>query len=78
MPPIGGLAAKLSDREKFKSTLELLGGLEKPIDKDGYQLYLTPIQDGRGDIQIAIGSEFICQILDTVNRRRPSNQSNNL
>ena len=59
MPPIGGLAAKLSDREKFKSTLELLGGLEKPIDKDGYQLYLTPIQDGRGDIQIAIGSEFI-------------------
>jgi len=59
IPPSGGLAAKLSDREKFKSTLELLGGLEKPTDKDGYQLYVTPSQDGRGDVQIAIGTDFL-------------------
>ena len=57
--PSGGLAAKLSDREKFKSTLELLGRLDKPTDKDGYQLYVTPSQDGRGDVQIAIGTDFI-------------------
>jgi hypothetical protein len=59
IPPSGGLAAKLSEREKFKSTLELLGGLEKPTDKDGYQLYVTPSQDGRGDVQIAIGTDFL-------------------
>ena len=59
IPPSGGLAAKLSDREKFKSTLELLGGLEKPTDKGGYQLYVTPSQDGRGDVQIAIGTDFL-------------------
>ena len=59
MHPSGGLAAKLSDREKFKSTLELLGRLDKPTDKDGYQLYVTPSQDGRGDVQIAIGTDFI-------------------
>ena len=27
--------------------------------KDGYQVYVTPSQDGRGDVQIAIGTDFL-------------------
>ena len=37
--PTAGLAGKLSDPEKFMTTLELLAGLESPAQKDGYLLY---------------------------------------
>ena len=39
--PTAGLAGKLSDPEKFMTTLELLAGLESPAQKDGYLLPTT-------------------------------------
>ena len=51
----GGLAGKLSDPEKFMTTLELLAGLEAPEQKDGYFLY-QPLDGADGSI--AIGSDF--------------------
>ena len=56
--PIGGLAGKLSDPEKFMTTLELVAGLEPPEQKDGYLLY-QPLDGADGsEPQIAIGSDF--------------------
>ena len=54
----GGLAGKLSDKEKFMTTIELLGGLDTPAQKDGYLLY-HPIDGTQGsEPQIAIGADF--------------------
>ena len=53
--PTGGIAGKLSDKEKFMNTIELLAGLEKPTEKNGYFLY-APL--GSSEPQIAIGSDF--------------------
>ncbi len=56
--PAGGIAGKLSDKEKFMTTLELLAGLESPEQKDGYLLY-QPLGGADGsEPQIAIGSDF--------------------
>ena len=55
LAPTGGIAGKLSDKEKFMNTIELLAGLEKPIEKNGYFLY-APL--GNAEPQIAIGSDF--------------------
>ena len=55
LAPTGGLAGKLSDKEKFMNTIELLAGLEKPTEKNGYHLY-APL--GNSEPQIAIGSDF--------------------
>ena len=55
LAPTGGLAGKLSDKEKFMNTIELLAGLDKPTEKDGYSLY-APL--GNAEPQIAIGSDF--------------------
>ena len=58
LAPTGGLAGKLSDPEKFMTTLELLAGLETPEQKDGYLLY-QPLGGADGsEPQIAIGSDF--------------------
>jgi len=40
--PIMGLAGKLGDAAKFKTVLELLPDMEKPEQKDGFELYLLP------------------------------------
>jgi hypothetical protein len=50
-----GIVGKLSDKEKFMNTIELLAGLEKPTEKNGYFLY-APL--GKDEPQIAIGSDF--------------------
>ena len=55
LAPTGGIAGKLSDKEKFMNTIELLAGLEKPTEKNGYFLY-APL--GSSEPQIAIGSDF--------------------
>ena len=56
--PTGGIAGKLSDKEKFMTTLELLAGLDAPEEKDGYLLY-QPLGGAEGaEPQIAIGSDF--------------------
>ena len=58
LAPIGGIAGKLSDKEKFMTTLELLAGLDAPEQKDGYLLY-QPLGGADGsEPQIAIGSDF--------------------
>tara|TARA_B100000035_G_scaffold131448_1_gene111719 strand:- start:2853 stop:5012 length:2160 start_codon:yes stop_codon:yes gene_type:complete len=58
LAPSGGIAGKLSDKEKFMTTLELLAGLDAPEQKDGYLLY-QPLGGAEGsDPQIAIGSDF--------------------
>ena len=58
LAPTGGIAGKLSDKEKFMTTLELLAGLESPEQKDGYLLY-QPLGGADGsEPQIAIGSDF--------------------
>ena len=58
MAPTGGLAGKLSDKEKFMTTIELLAGLDTPAQKDGYLLY-QPIDSTKGsEAQIAIGADF--------------------
>ena len=38
LAPSGGIAGKLSDKEKFMNTIELLAGLDSPVQKDGYLL----------------------------------------
>ena len=58
MAPTGGLAGKLSDKEKFMTTIELLAGLDTPAQKDGYLLY-QPIDGTKGsEAQITIGADF--------------------
>ena len=58
LAPAGGIAGKLSDKEKFMTTLELLAGLDAPEQKDGYLLY-QPLGGADGsEPQIAIGSDF--------------------
>ena len=58
LAPTGGLAGKLSDKEKFMNTLELLAGLDKPTEKDGYQLYQALAGADGAEPQIAVGSDF--------------------
>ena len=58
LSPSGGLAGKLSDKEKFMTTLELLVGLEAPVQKDGYLLYKGLGGANSSDPQIAVGSDF--------------------
>ncbi len=58
LAPTGGLAGKLSDKEKFMNTLELLAGLDKPTEKDGYQLYQALGGADGAEPQIAVGSDF--------------------
>ena len=48
-----GVAGKLSDREKFKNTFELVDNQSKPIQKDGYELYQI-----EGNESLAIGPDF--------------------
>ena len=55
LAPTGGIAGKLSDNEKFMNTIELLAGLEKPTEKNGYFLY-APF--GKSEPQIAVGPDF--------------------
>ena len=55
LAPSGGIAGKLSDKEKFMNTIELLAGLDSPVQKDGYLLY-APL--GNSEPQIAVGSDF--------------------
>ena len=55
LAPTGGIAGKLSDNEKFMNTIELLAGLEKPAEKNGYFLY-APL--GKSEPQIAVGPDF--------------------
>jgi hypothetical protein len=58
LAPSGGIAGKLSDKEKFMTTIELLAGLDAPEQKDGYLLY-QPLGGADGsEPQIAIGSDF--------------------
>ena len=58
LAPSGGLAGKLSDKEKFMTTLELLAGLDAPEQKDGYLLYQPLGGTDGSEPQIAIGSNF--------------------
>jgi hypothetical protein len=58
LAPTGGLAGKLSDKEKFMNTLESLAGLDKPTEKDGYQLYQALGGADGAEPQIAVGSGF--------------------
>ena len=48
-----GVAGKLSDREKFKNTFELVDNQSKPTQKDGYELYQI-----EGNESLAIGPDF--------------------
>ena len=48
-----GFAGKLSDREKFKNTFELVANQPKPTQKDGYELYKI-----EGNESLAIGPDF--------------------
>ena len=48
-----GFAGKLSDREKFKNTFELVANQSKPTQKDGYELYKI-----EGNESLAIGPDF--------------------
>lgn len=58
LAPTGGLAGKLSDKEKFMNTIELLAGLDKPTEKDGYHLYQALGGADGAEPQIAVGSDF--------------------
>ena len=58
LAPTGGLAGKLSDKEKFMNTIELLAGLDKPTEKDGYHLYQALGGPDGSEPQIAVGSDF--------------------
>ena len=58
LAPTGGLAGKLSDKEKFMNTIELLAGLDKPTEKDGYQLYQALGGPDGAEPQVAVGSDF--------------------
>ena len=58
LAPTGGIAGKLSDKEKFMTTLELLAGLDAPEQKDGYLLYQALGGADGSEPQIAIGSDF--------------------
>ena len=58
LAPTGGLAGKLSDKEKFMNTIELLAGLDKPTEKDGYHLYQALGGPDGAEPQIAVGSDF--------------------
>ncbi|MBT3667088.1 MAG: DUF4836 family protein [Opitutae bacterium] len=58
LAPTGGIAGKLSDKEKFMNTIELLAGLDKPTEKDGYLLYQALGGSDGAEPQIAIGSDF--------------------
>ena len=58
LSPTGGLAGKLSDKQKFMTTIELLAGLEAPQQKDGYLLYQPIAGTEDSELQIAIGSDF--------------------
>ena len=73
LAPTGGLAGKLSDPEKFMTTLELLAGLETPEQKDGYLLY-QPLGGADGsEPQIAIGSDFFfAGVAEKPSDREPS------
>ena len=48
-----GVAGKLSDREKFKNTFELLASQSKPTQKEGFELYKI-----EGNESLAIGPDF--------------------
>ena len=54
------MAGKLSDREKFINTVELLAGLDKAIEKDGYHLF--PKIDKEGAFGMGIGPDFFILI----------------
>jgi hypothetical protein len=70
LAPTGGLAVKLSDKEKFMNTIELLAGLDPPVQKDGYLLY-APL--GNSEPQIAVGSDFFfAGFADKSAEREPS------
>ena len=58
LAPTGGVAGKLSDKEKFMNTIELLAGLDKPTEKDGYHLYQALGGADGAEPQIAVGSDF--------------------
>jgi len=58
LAPTGGIAGKLSDKEKFMNTIELLAGLDKPTEKDGYHLYEALGGPDGSEPQIAVGSDF--------------------
>ena len=58
LAPTGGLAGKLSDKEKFMNTIELLAGLDKPTEKDGYHLYQALGGADGAEPQIAVGTDF--------------------
>jgi hypothetical protein len=58
LAPTGGLAGKLSDKEKFMNTIELLAGLDKPTEKGGYHLYQALGGADGAEPQIAVGSDF--------------------
>ena len=58
LAPTGGVAGKLSDKEKFMNTIELLAGLDKPTEKDGYHLYEALGGSDGSEPQIAVGSDF--------------------
>ena len=58
--PFFGMAGKLSDREKFINTVELLAGLDKAIEKDGYHLF--PKIDKEGAFGMGIGPDFFILI----------------
>ena len=71
--PTGGIAGKLSDKEKFMTTLELLAGLDSPEQKDGYLLF-KPLGGADGsEPQIAIGSDFFfAGVAEKPSDREPS------
>ncbi len=73
LAPTGGIAGKLSDKEKFMNTIELLAGLDKPTEKDGYHLYQALGGADGAEPQIAIGTDFFyAGGADIPNQREPS------
>ncbi len=56
-PPTVSIAGKLSDREKFMNTVELLAGLDEPLQKEGYRLYET-VGEKEGAGSLGIGADF--------------------
>ena len=54
--PIWGIAGKISNREKFINTVELLAGLDEPIEKDGYHVF--PKIDEQGTMALGVGPDF--------------------
>jgi len=73
LAPTGGIAGRLSDKEKFMNTIELLAGLDKPTEKDGYHLYEALGGSDGAEPQIAVGSDFFfAGGADRPNDREPS------